>query len=232
MVIVQTYREEPQTNYSFVSSENNSKFRFPYLYNMCAVIALAIIGSLCMYLSARYAQKSWITSDKIPYWVCFFSFSSIASQILIMICYTNIIGIWCDMMIVTISVIFTWKQYRQLSMVIQWSIVDLSVSRSIELEKYIRMKHRFNRIFTTLWVGLSCMLVANIIGLISKTTQYILNVSTHPFTVRSLCDTTTPSSMYGFRILCSVGAFFGLIGSLFFFVPYIGFGLCTMFVIL
>ena len=51
------------------------------------IFSSAITGSLCMYLSARYAQKSWIQSDGIPYWICFL-FSSIALQILVTICYT------------------------------------------------------------------------------------------------------------------------------------------------
>ena len=114
------------------------------------VISLAIIGILCMYLSARYAQKSWITSDRIPYWICFFLLSSIATQILAFICYTQIIGLWCNTMLFTLVAIFTWKQYRKLNMVLQWSIVDLRVNGNLKsLEKHTRMKRRFNRIFTT-----------------------------------------------------------------------------------
>ena len=174
--IVQTYHQEFETNYSSIASENDSKFRLPYFDNVCVVLSLSIIGSLCMYVSARYAQKSWITSNSIPYWIFFFCFSSIASQILVMICYTNVIGIWCDRMVFTISVIFAWKQYRKLNMVIQWSIVDLSVSKSIELKKYIKMKRRFNRIFMAIWIGASCLLVANIFCLIYATTQLILHI--------------------------------------------------------
>ena len=127
-----------------------------------------------------------------------------------MVCYTNIIGIWCDMIIVTISIVFAWKQYRKLNMVIQWSIIDLSVRGSIELKKYIRMKRRFNRIFTTLWIGVSCLLVANIIDFVSHTTQNILRLSTHPFTDRLLCDTTTHSEMY---VCFQNPIFVGIIGS-------------------
>ena len=85
------------------------KLDIPYIHNVSLVISAAILGSLCMYLSARYAQKSWIKSNRIRYWICFFLLGSITSQILIIICYTNIIGIWCDKIIVTISVVFAWK---------------------------------------------------------------------------------------------------------------------------
>ena len=188
-----------------------------------------------MYLSARYAQKSWIKSNRIPYFVCFFATSSIISQILITICYTNIIGIWCDKIIVTISVVFAWKQYRRLNMVLQWSIVDLSVSGDVELlEKHVRMKRRFNRIFITIWIGVSCMVVANYISLISHTTEFIIRLYNYPFTERLLCDTSNDSHLhlYAFSVLYLMEASIVLIGSLFIFVPYTGYGLCTMFVIL
>ena len=69
-----------------------------------------------------------------------------AAQILVIICDTYIIGIWLDNIVVALSVLFAWKQYRKLNMVIQWSIVDLRVSGNIELlEKQVRMKRRFNR---------------------------------------------------------------------------------------
>ena len=133
IMIVHKYRKDYQTNYTSVSGEICYKFRLPYFDNVCVVLSLTIIGSLCMYLSARYAQKSWITSNRIPYWICFFSFSSIVAQILVMICYTSIIGIWCDKIVVTLSMIFAWKQYRKLNMVIQWSIVDFECEQKYRI---------------------------------------------------------------------------------------------------
>ena len=152
-------------------------------------MSMAILGSLCMYLSARYAQKSWIKSNRIPYWICFFLFSSIATQILITICYTHIIGKWCDMILVTLSVIFAWKQYRKLDMVLQWSIVDLRVNGDIELlDRHVRMKCRFNRIFTAIWIGISFALVANFICVTAQTTKIVFHMSNQPFTGGLLCD--------------------------------------------
>ena len=132
----------------------SGKWSIPYFGNIYLVFSAAIFGSLCMYLSARYAQKSWIKSNRIPYWICFFLLSSSTAQVLVNICDTYIIGMWLDKIVVTLSVLFAWKQYRKLNMVIQWSIVDLRVSGNIELlEKQVRMKRRFNRIFTTICMG-------------------------------------------------------------------------------
>ena len=215
------------------------KLSIPYFGNLCLVISAAILGSLCMYLSARYAQKSWIKSNRIPYWICFFLLSSSAAQVLVIICDTYIIGIWCDKIVVALSVLFVWKQYRKLNMVIQWSIVDLRVSGNIELlEKQVRMKRRFNRIFTTIWIGVYCLLLTNFITLISLTTNIIHRMTTqltsytgnHSFTETLLCptkiETNDPIIIYLIKEIIAT------IGCLFIFIPYIGYGLCTMFVIL
>ena len=204
----------------------------PCFVNLCLIISMAIVGSLCIFLSARYAQKSWITSDRIPYWICFFLLSSSTAQILVIICDTYIIGMWLDNIVVTLSVLFAWKQYRKLNMVIQWSIVDLRVSGNIELlEKQVRMKRRFNRIFTTIWIGVSCALVANFISLISQTTHILHNMDNDLFTETLICSSKFEIK-YNHMIIYLLVEIIGIIGCLFFFIPYIGYGLCTMFVIL
>ena len=200
------------------------------------VISLAIIGILCMYLSARYAQKSWITSERIPYWICFFLLSSIISQMLVSICYTHIIGLWCDILLVTVSVMFAWKQYIKLNMVIQWSIVDLNVSGNIELlEKQIGMKRRFNRIFTTIWIGVCFLLVSFSIYVIIHTIQVIFLMYNHPFTASLFCDTSynyPDSFMYAISFAYSIAGVLVLVGMFIISIPYIGFRLCTMYVLL
>ena len=203
----------------------------PRIDNLCLVISMAIIGSLCMYLSARYAQKSWLTSNRIPYWICFFLLSSSTAQVLVIICDTYIIGMWLENIVVTLSVFFAWKQYRKLNMVIQWSIVDLRVSGNIELlEKQVRMKRRFNRILTTIWIGVSCVLVANSIPLISQTIHILHNMGNHSFTDILICPSKVETKYV--TIILLIEDIMTIIGSLFFFIPYIGYGLCTMFVIL
>ena len=62
-------QELPNDHLPSGSGKWYSPFRLsiPYFGNLCLVISAAILGSLCMYLSARYAQKSWIKSNRIPY---------------------------------------------------------------------------------------------------------------------------------------------------------------------
>ena len=234
--IINMFQQVFNTNHTFsISSRKDFDLHLPYFDNVCIVISLAIIGSLCMYLSARFAQKNWIQSKRIPYWICFFLLSSIVAQCLVILCDTYIIGIWCDKIVVTLSAIFGWKQYRKLNTIIQWSIVDLRVSGNIELlERHIRMKRRFNRIFTTFWIGISCIIVANSISAISGTITFLTYY--HQFTAGFICDTSVRSLLetesYIVSVLLLMELFTGITGIFFIFIPYIGFGLCTMFVLL
>ena len=230
------YKQEFPRNHSLsVPEEWETKLNIPYFHNTCVLVSMAIIGNLCMYLSAKYAHKSWIKSNRNSLWICFFLLNSVGTQFLVIICYTHIIGIWCDIMLLTLSVIFAWKQYRKLNMVLQWSIIDLRVKGDIELlEKHVRMKRRFNRIFMTIWIGVSCILVSEYMNVISQTAQILLRMSNHSFTGRLFCETALYSHLdsYVFAFLYVLEGSLTIIGSLFIFIPYIGYGLCTMYVLL
>ena len=217
-----------------LTKEPHTKLNIPYIDNVCVINSMTIIGSLCMYLSARYSQMSWIKSNSIPYWSCFFFSGSIATQILITICYTQIIGRWCDVILVTLSVIFAWKQYRKLNMVLQWSIVDLRVKGDIELlDRHVRMKRRFNRIFTAIWIGISCIIMSEYIKVLSRT-AHTLGMSNNSFTEMLLCETAVDydSDSYVSVLLNYMEDSLSILGSLFIFIPYVGYGLCTMYVLL
>ena len=231
LVMMEVYQKEPPSHHIIMIST----FQFPPIYTVCTITSLAILGSLCDYLSARYAHKSWIKSDRFPYWICFFSFSSIAAQILLTVCYTYVVGIWFNMILGLASVIYPWKQYRKLNMVIQWSVVDLRVSGDIQsLEKYVRMKRRFNRIFATIWLGISLVLFSNYILLITKTTQFILRMYNHLFSDSLLCFGSLEPDLDSFvlTVLFIFASVLMNLGFLILFIPYIGYGLCTMCVIL
>ena len=130
-------------------------------------------------------------------------------------------------------------------MVLQWFIVDLRVSGEIQLlEKHIRMKRRFNRIFTTIWIGVSCVVVAGSINLICYTILFILRMDNFSFTDLSVdfpMASNLESTLYkdcisnnrtDILVLFPITECIVLVGFLFFFIPYIGYGLCTMSVLL
>ena len=213
----------------------NSTFQVPPIYTVFAITSMAILGSLCDYLSARYAHKSWIKSEKFPYWICFFLFSSIAGQILLTVCYTHIVGMWFNNIIYLASVIYPWKQYRKLNMVLQWFVVDLRVSgHKKSLEYYVRMKRRFNRILTAVFIGSSLMLFYNFIFLITQTTRFILRMYNHVFTDSLLCSDLIEPDLDSvvFPILTSFASVLIILGFSITIISYIGYGLFTMCVIL
>ena len=212
-------------------------FNVPNLDNICMVMCLVLIGSLCMYLAARQARMRWIKSNTIPYWICFFLLCSIVTQILITVCYTSIIGEWIEILLIGIALTFVWKQYRKLDMVIQWSIVDLGVRRSTKsLEKRIIMKRSFNRIFKILCIGALLMFSAEIIRPILGTMELILRPNSGTVLIFSICEFDTsnysnPDSTV-IRILFLLEGFLGVTGCLFFFAPYAGYGLKSMLITL
>ena len=213
----------------------NSTFQVPPIYTVFAITSMAILGSLCDYLSARYAHKSWIKSEKFPYWICFFLFSSIAGLILLTVCYTYIVGVWFNNIIYLASVIYPWKQYRKLNMVLQWSVVDLRVSgHKKSLEYYVRMKRRFNRILTTVFIGSSLILFYNFITLITQTTRFILRMYNHVFIDSLLCSYLIEPDLDSvvFQILYVFASILMILAFSITFIPYIGYGLFTMCVIL
>ena len=114
---------------------------FPNLHNISFVLSIILIASLCMYLAARYAQKSWIKSDKIPFMIGIFLVGEILTQIAASFCYTHVIAMWCDVLLLTASLIIAFQQYRKLIMIINWLIVDLKVCNNTTLlRRQIRMK--------------------------------------------------------------------------------------------
>ena len=220
---------------SFNQSIINTRFHVPDLYNLCIVMCMTFIGILCMYLAARQARIRWIKSNTIPYWICFFLLCSIATQILITVCYTSIIGEWLDRLLTGIVVIFAWKQYRKLDMVIQWSIVDLRVRGDIVLlDKHVRMKRFFNKTFEIIWIGALLVFSSKIIQAIRRTTQIILHPNNDQVLILFTCE--FENSNYSNPDLSVITILFGLeyflsaTGCFIFFIPYIGYGLKKMFI--
>ena len=193
----------------------------------CFILSLVLIASLCMYLAARQAKLSWMKSNKVPYLIVFFLISLILIQ--------TISGIYslvyilirdlCYTLLFISAIVILAKQYRKLLMIINWSIVDLQISGNIHLlRKQIQMKRRFKRIFKFLFTGYIILLPAIILGLMVRgISVYLQTASINTRTVESFHHTI----LY-FYVLDMIP----LMAIMFFYIPYIGFGLSTMCVIL
>ena len=206
-----------------------SSLTFRNWYISCLILSLVLKASLCMYLSARQAKLSWMKSNKIPYLIAFFLISLIVVQ--------TISGIYslvhflirelCYTLLFISALVILAKQYRKLLMVIKWSIVDLQISGNIHsLKKQIQMKRRFTRTFKFIFTGYIILLLAIILELISLLGLVIFKPtpSSNGRNERFFLDT--------YSALYLVNSTTGLVAIMFYTIPYIGFGLSTMCVIL
>ena len=203
----------------------------PFLNNVFLELSMVLVGCLCMYLAERQAQISWIKSNSIPHWICFFLLCSILTQTLVTVRYTRIIGIWLDILLITLSLIFALRQYRRLNMVIKWSIVDLQVRGSKRLlAKQIRMKRNFNKGFTLIRIGVICILISEILMGLFVTVKRITHKE-HAGNL-SIFQNSDISHIYILQALSLTLASLSAIGYFIVFFPYIAYGFVTMFVIL
>ena len=238
--IVSGFNSNASTDLEYLTYKSGTiiehfRLNFPSIDILCVILSITLIGSLCMYLSARYARKSWIKSNSIPYWICFFFLSSILTQFLISICYTSVIGVWCESLLLTLSIIFAWKQYRKLNMVMNWMIVDLQIEgRKRLLLKQIRTKRIFNRTFTVIWIALFFVLAYQIIHSISQTTLVLLPTKYDSFLFLPLSCVISQIStnVNNNRIINFIEISLGIIGAFIFFIPYTCCGYVTMYVTL
>ena len=208
----------------------------PHINTLCMILSITLIGSLCMYLAARYAHKSWIKSNSIPYWISFFILSSILTQFLVSLCYTSVIGVWCEAVLLTLCVIFTWKQYRKLSMVMNWSIVDLQVDgRKRLLLKQKNMKRRFTRMFTLIWIAVLFFLASSFTETILQTILVFFPFNDDSSFIDSLSCVILQMSTHDHLNTITIYYIeysFDSLGILILFIPYICCGLVTMCVML
>ena len=229
--------------YDYFPSNNNGtlflqSFSSPNLYNISFVLSIILIASLCMYLAARYAQKSWIKSDKIPFMIGIFLVGEILTQIGSSFCYTHVIAMWCDKFLLTASLIIAFQQYRKLIMIINWLIVDLKVCNNTTLlRRQVRMKRNFTRILRLILTGSALGIMSEYLESILLTLFIIFRENDHSsfYKYLSLCGVShfsNPDVGYIFIILYWTKITLIIIASSLILIPYIGYSLLAMCTIL
>ena len=208
-----------------------------YAPNIFFVLSIILVASLCMYLAERFAKQSWIKSTKIPYLICSLLVCEILAQILGSFCITHIIGMWCEKFLLIISLLIAFKHYRKLMMIINWSILDLKISKNyLLLEKQVKMKQFSSKVSTLVCIGAILLITAQIMETISLTLLIITRVNTFTSLLYlSLCETShfvIPQMHLIFTIFHLIDLIFSVLGALILTIPYIGYGLFTMCVIM
>ena len=213
-----------------------SVFSFLFLTNICFVMSLILVASLCMYLSARIAQTSWIKSNKIPHLIFFFLLCCIINQLLAVFCSTQIIADWFAALLVITSFCIALKQYMKLQMVINWKIVDLGICHDKRsMMKQIRIKRKFTRLFTLISTGIFLLSSSQLLNTFIRTLMLILREKDNTNFDISLCKKsifTLPMDNYIFWLLFRVIFAIEMLGNLFIFIPYVCDGLSTMYLMM
>ena len=213
----------------------NSSLYYPPIGNFFFLLGQSLVASMCMYLSKRFAQKSWIKSDKIPILIVTFTLYGILLQILSLFCTINLIASWFDRLCLTVAFIILLKEFRKLRMVVNWSIVDLKVSHNYSLlKRQIKMKKIFTKTFIVICVGVIFLLTSQFLYTIKLTMIIVLRDENNSSYI-SICECSHishPEIISIFKVLNWLNLISGLIGGLIIVCQFIGYGLSTMCVIL
>ena len=128
------------------------------------VLTIALTTSLCVYLSARYARKSWITSNSIRYYLGI-------TIIILVILQASALTHWISSIITRIVhwvlevvlFILLVKRTKRLRMVVNWTIVDLSLSlnQHRQVNRLRRMERRFVWYLYLLLIGYFLLVMAD-----------------------------------------------------------------------
>ena len=126
------------------------------------ILSLTLITSLCTYLTARCANKSWMQTTYIPYYIAIVLITLLMMQVCTMICSLTVItrfGYWIFQNIIFLLLV---RQSKKLKMVLNWTIVDLRISQinrtlRLKLERELR---KFSRLLHLLWTGIFLLLLS------------------------------------------------------------------------
>ena len=130
------------------------------------VLSLSLFTSLCIYLSSRYAHKSWIESTNIGYYLGITVVSIVIIQLCTLICILTVITRLIHCVIEAILFVLLIKHSRRLKMVVNWTIVDLKISKTKKAlcKKLTRMQKSFVRFLSILWIGILFLFLTDILS--------------------------------------------------------------------
>ncbi|KAI6656065.1 hypothetical protein LOD99_11344 [Oopsacas minuta] len=196
-------------------------------------LSVILVACLCRYLSARYTRIRWVRSNGIPQIICIFLLYLVVNQLMINLC--PVIGRWFYVILSTIALILAVTQVKRLNMVIDWKIADLEKCQKNRrlLIKQIRMKDKFNKIILLLSLGVILLLLSEYVENILLTFKILLHYNDTQRLDSSSCEYIHIDN-YIFtevnKIITTLNYIICWIGTALIFIPYIVYGLATMYV--
>lgn len=159
------------------------------LGNNLKIMGLMLIACMGRYLTARYARKSWIKHNEIPYIITLTVVYIFITQISSVFHYYVFLLVRWIQWVAFISVVaFVIWQGRKLLIVIKWMIVDLEISQNYKglLTKFKLIHKRVKKVIALVSIASICfsilILITNIglvIGILLSRYGTTLNKTTH-----------------------------------------------------
>ena len=241
--VVNNTSNSSQTNFSNCIFQNQRMNLIPFVGSIfitfahnCAVLSMLLIASLCNYLANRFSRYSFLSSNYIPNLIFLCIPYQIVSQIIASFCSFLIIAKIFNLFLLTVSMVVALKQYKKLLMVISWTIVDMAVSCNHHLlKKQIKMKQKFTRIFTSIWLGILLVTVYQYLESSLIICWMVFRSYSLPAIDFSMCwDSHFPPQEIAdiLSILSTVIQMLLVTGLVLSYSPYICYGLSTMCVVL
>ncbi|KAI6661300.1 hypothetical protein LOD99_10025 [Oopsacas minuta] len=185
------------------------------------LFSLTLIACLCNYLTARYSRKSWIKHNRIPYFITLIILVIIVTHLSTLVCALTLIVRIIHWIVSIIVLAIAIQQSRRLRMVLNWTIVDLEISKNNPrlLKMFKQRNKQLKMIFLVIWLGCFFILISFLIDTVEIGTQFLLQLITEEkINYNSFCTLQKnyiPIHIFeGFSILALLFTFFGLVFAL------------------
>ena len=199
-------------------------------------LSISILTSLCIYLSARYAQKSWIKSTSIRYYLGITVVLIVIFQVCTFIsCVFSTIMRLFHCLFEVILFVLMIKHSRRLKMVVNWTIVDLKISKTNKrlLFRLQRKQKSFVKFLHLLWIGIFLIVLSDT----SSTTVFVVltdwnSIQADKSPLNRCVKQNNHIAAYVTAPIFSASDLLFIIGITLILTPYIGIGLYTMVIVL
>ena len=154
-----------------------TQISFSVMYDL-VIINLALISTLCRYLAAKYAEKSWINNKHVKKYLSLLAILIIIITILYSFCYLVFLA-KCLQFLLEVSILaITIKQFKRLIMVIDWKIVGLGIDNDANnifvLKSLIQNRRRSVICMTIIFIGAFLLIFSEFLTILLIGTELIL----------------------------------------------------------
>ena len=197
------------------------------------ILSISLMTSLCVYLSARYARKSWIKSTNIRYYLGITIVFIVINQVCTLLsCIFTVTMEIMHFIFETVLFVSMVKQSRRLKMIVNWTIVDLNISKTNRTlcKRLKRRQKRFVKLLHSLWIGVFLIVVSDFLSTVAFVGLTDWN-SIHEHRDTCMVQNNNITAYVTTPIIMASNLIF-IIGITLILLPYIAVGLYTMVIVL